>query len=407
MRLAIIEPTADGHQMILYARWIALQALARGWQVAIVTTPEASSHRATQLVTAQAGPRLAIRTMEDVRGVYRTSVFHLAVQQWRQYGAFRRAFNSLCRDYSADVVCVPYLAHIDKVMAVLGSPFGRTPVVGFLFGVDFHHRDSGISGRPRRNQRVRELLFRRLFHWRELRTLLTVDETLVPYLHRRSSPLVGRVRYVPECAALEGTASREEARRELGLSKAAFVILVYGSIGPSKGVAQLLAGVTDPSCRSGATILLAGRVSDDLESLLATRAAASLRDSGRLVRLPGLLDDEQEWRAFRAADVAWLGYVGSHDMSGVLVQAGSIGLPVIASSEGLIGWMTRRYGLGICVDVMSAPAVAGAIDRIARAPLIGARTPELRAEFAARHAPAHFAALVCDAILAAKEQPAL
>ena len=69
---------------------------------------------------------------------------------------------------------------------------------------------------------------------------------------------------------------------------------------------------------------------------------------------------------FSAADVVWLGYQGHYHMSGVLVQAGVMGLPVIACEEGLIGWLTRRFGSGPVVATSSPAAIATAIAELSR-----------------------------------------
>ena len=50
------------------------------------------------------------------------------------------------------------------------------------------------------------------------------------------------------------------------------------------------------------------------------------------------LNMDEENMVFSAADVVWLGYQGHYHMSGVLVQAGVMGLPVVASDEGLMAF---------------------------------------------------------------------
>jgi hypothetical protein len=48
-------------------------------------------------------------------------------------------------------------------------------------------------------------------------------------------------------------------------------------------------------------------------------------------------------------------------MSGVAVQSGQAQRPIIACAEGLIGWLTQRYRIGIPVDVSSAQSIINAI----------------------------------------------
>ena len=73
---------------------------------------------------------------------------------------------------------------------------------------------------------------------------------------------------------------------------------------------------------------------------------------------------EEEYMVFKASDIAWLGYRGHYTMSGMLAQAGSMGLPVIACKEGLIGWFTEKYELGVALNNLDEKEVINAINRL-------------------------------------------
>jgi glycosyltransferase involved in cell wall biosynthesis len=51
-------------------------------------------------------------------------------------------------------------------------------------------------------------------------------------------------------------------------------------------------------------------------------------------------------------------------MSGMLAQAGSMGPPVIVCKEGLIGWFTEKYELGIVFNDLDEKGVIDAINRL-------------------------------------------
>ena len=73
---------------------------------------------------------------------------------------------------------------------------------------------------------------------------------------------------------------------------------------------------------------------------------------------------EEEYMVFKASDIAWLGYREHYTMSGVLAQAGSMGLPVIACKKGLIGWFTEKYELGVALNNLDEKGVIDAINRL-------------------------------------------
>ena len=61
--------------------------------------------------------------------------------------------------------------------------------------------------------------------------------------------------------------------------------------------------------------------------------------------------ESEEIQLFKNADVVWVGYVNFYNMSGVIVQAGMMRKPILASKAGLIGALTDKYELGISADI--------------------------------------------------------
>ncbi len=399
MKLAIFEPSASGHHMILHVRHVAREALARGWQVRLVTTPETLRHPATQVVLDEGKGRMQTWLM-DGGGADEKGGWRLLRQQWRRYQAFVNAYGKIASADRPDAIYLGHLDYVRKFMCLLGSPFAGVPFVCVLIGAWFHHRRMGIMSRRSCLDWFRCREFMRLLRLPSLRCLLTIDETLPEFVRQRCPALGSKVRYVPDMGALSGHCSREEARLALGLKDDDCAILVYGCITERKGVDCLLRAAADPRCRPRAVVLLAGQINSRVEPMLDGPEARLLRDEGRLVVRRGMLADEEEWEVFRAADIAWLGYRGFYSMSGVMAQAGSIGLPVIACSKGLIGWMCDKYRLGEVVDVRHPGQVVEAINRLAEDKGRRERHSLETSLFAERHSPRSFANAVCNAISA-------
>jgi glycosyltransferase involved in cell wall biosynthesis len=83
------------------------------------------------------------------------------------------------------------------------------------------------------------------------------------------------------------------------------------------------------------------------------------------VILDQFVSNEMERDLFSACDVVWLGYKGHYGMSGVLVQAYRFDKPVVATSDGLIGWFCRGGQLGPCLDDLSAASITQALGEVA------------------------------------------
>jgi glycosyltransferase involved in cell wall biosynthesis len=92
--------------------------------------------------------------------------------------------------------------------------------------------------------------------------------------------------------------------------------------------------------------------------------------------------------------MVWLGYRDHYVMSGVLVQAGSMGLPVVACNTGLIGWLTHKYELGLTVPIDNVDAVTKTIAQLSPPSRVSTAYGENGRRFSAHHTPEEFARIV-------------
>lgn len=363
--LLIVEPQAGGHRMH-YVRHLVAGATRRGMRVTLATWPESFGHPAYEQLVAEHGGRF------DTLSMSRRRMPDTLLRQgasFRQQRAFHRMFAEMFAALPASArpthVIVPFLNLIDKVVPMLGSPFGGTPWSGIVMRDTFHHAEMGIPGRRRHSDRIKKWLFLRLAGNRHLQALFTIDQALPEYLARHYPSLRDRVIGLPDPVAMCGTVTRTSARAGLGFEDGQLVVLVFGVLNERKRLDALIAAMTLPSCPEQIVALAAGRQLDDTKALLATPTAQALIGAGRIVQVDGYLSAEQEYQAFAAADVVWVGYRDHFTMSGVLLQAGFMRLPAIACDQGLIGWLARRHRLGPCIRVDDPHEVAKALSDLA------------------------------------------
>lgn len=382
---------------MLHARYIVRECLARNWELVLVTTEAARAHSAFKLLSSEFGERLQTAEMPDRDFKHKRFSIEMLGKNYRRYGAFRAGYRNLTARFSPDVVYAIALEQIDLAMAVLGSPFERTPVCGMLLGKQFHHPEMGVETKIGGViDRFSPGLFRRLLEKPNLKRLLTIDESLFEFVRKRKPEGYEKVRYVPDIAGFAAAADRSAVRESLGLSPDAHGILLYGVLGYRKGLEEAISAVADPGCPANVCLIVAGKGSDYAEAQFARPEALRLRAEGRLISIPGFITDEQEAELFAAADSVWIGYVTFSGMSGVLVQAGSMGLPVLACNEGLIGWMTRRRKCGPTFDPRSTAQAVSAIREVSEGE--GRAMGERGRAFAHEHTPEAFSRRVCDAI---------
>lgn len=402
LKLLIFEPSPVGHRMALYLRNIIREVARRRWGVHLVTTDSARDHPAYSLLaeehrdfTASTVPAVEFSSMKP-------STVNLLRCQAQHFRAFARAYRAARCEVKPDVIYVNDLGYCDKAMAMLGSPFGKTPFVGTLMQAKFHHRSMDALGPGSRNDWLNEKLFARLLRVSTLGKVLVNDPLLIPYMKRKLREGGDKIQYLPDIAYLSGDMSKEQARRTLGIQGRDIVVLMYGALDARKGIKELLAALRHLGPASNVVALVVGEPQDSAtRQLLAGSEVVELTKRGMLQVITGFVDDEQEFTVFRAADFVWLGYQGFYGMSGVLLQAGLAGLPVMACKQGLIGWLARRHALGEILETMEPAEIGSSILRLGNDFQARRACGDRGRKLAMTHTPQRVAEAVCDALASA------
>jgi glycosyltransferase involved in cell wall biosynthesis len=170
-----------------------------------------------------------------------------------------------------------------------------------------------------------------------------------------------RLRYLADPAENSVSPSREKSRAALGITPGTVAILVFGSIDERKGIGFLIEQLVSHEDFKGYTVILAGKQSEEVRAQMRDANCERLRSEGRLILYDRFLGAEEQGDVFAAADVVWVGYRSHLYMSGVLVLAGRNGLPVIGTSDGEIGRMIAKHGLGIAARIHEPKSVAHAL----------------------------------------------
>ena len=356
--VVIIEPNFTGHRW-RYVEWIAQACLEAGYPVLVVTENSNEDHRFAREIMSARREDLQIAFVDTESRRHSRGLKRFSYARFHAY--FKLAYDSVKRAERVRLVVVPYVDYFFHALPLLGSPFGKTPWIAITMRATFHHRKVGVRtpGRPLVNT-LKSLLFRRAVHTRGLRALLSIDPTLPEWVGRATPKHGASVEYVadpfPDAKAEDPLVARER----LGLDPAGRYLLVYGSISERKGICELaeaLAGMKDAP-----TLLLAGEQDPEVRGFM--RAFIPILKPAPVI-LDQFISNEMERDLFSACDVVWLGYKGHYGMSGVLVQAYRFDKPVIATSDGLIGWFCRGGQLGPCLDDLSAASITHALGEVA------------------------------------------
>lgn len=398
-RVVVVEPTASGHHMALYVRHVVRALLEEGCKVTLVTTRDVVAHPSFQLLKAECPDEIDLYYLPDIPSSSALSAFSLFVSQLKHWTMLRNEFANIAITSRPDVVYIPTMDWIVKAIEVLGSPFGDIPFVG-LYVAPVHHRKAVGLGPAGRQDWLYDRLFRRLLRIPHLQNLLVINEMFFEFCQERYGLAAAKVRYVPDFGEIRGVGTRADCRAALGISDKARVLLVYGSLTSRKGIVQLLDALAHPTAPRELIVILAGVASEEIRTVLEAPFVKNMRDKHQVVARLFFHDDADEYLVFRAADFVWLGYSkGSYGSSGVLCQAVSAGLPVVAMEQGLIGHLVRTHRLGATVNPHEGASIVAGLRKVLEIESSEHRKKATVQSFAARHNSASHAEAVLSALL--------
>jgi len=396
--LIIFEPQAIGHHMH-YVRHVAKEALKRDHNVKLATFQSSLEHPATAKLMEECGLIETVILSEDEENYWRPRISddNPVKRKLSFHRMFVENYRKLCVSKD-DIVFVPFLDYVDYAMAVLGSPFGESRWGGLVFCPEYYSTSPNIIASRSRLNWLRKLLLNSLLEKKSMKALFTINSVLYSSLSESAGGYGQKLWYVPEPVEFTGSGERGEARRRLKLSAEGTVILVYGELSPRKGIGALLSATRHPMFPEDVRILLAGPQDVHTRRMLSSPVVKDLRREGRLHEINRYLTGQDEYDVFKAADIVWLGYRGFYGRSAVLFQAGRMGLPVIACKSGEIGFFTRKYGLGLTVNVGDRRDVAEAVTSLVQDKALADGYGRKGVDFSEDHTADRFAKIICDGL---------
>jgi glycosyltransferase involved in cell wall biosynthesis len=343
----LIEPSPSGHHLALYVRYVLPGLMEAGYDVSLLTTMEAASHPAMDLVKAAAPRPFPIRLLPSLRRPASTSTCSLLVSQLTSWWSIYRHYLKIAADHRPDIIYLPTADWVVKAIEILGSPFGETPFA-LLYMSPKHHRHAVGIGSKSRNDRLYDFLFRRLLRLPRLQSVLVIDELFYEFAQKQYRNNACKITFVPDFGKVNGALSKQECRRKLGIPVGAKVLLVYGSLSTRKGILPLLEAIAELGNANRVVVLLAGVPSYEIGRTLESEPYLSLIKNQKVLTRFYFHDTAQEYEVFRASDMVWLGYTeGFSGSSGVLHQAISLCLPLVAMESGFVGYLVSKHELGL------------------------------------------------------------
>jgi glycosyltransferase involved in cell wall biosynthesis len=200
-----------------------------------------------------------------------------------------------------------------------------------------------------------------------------------------------------------------ELRQRLGVDPQRQVFLLFGALSERKGWQQVLDALTHlPAdlCQQ-ISLLFIGPIAAPEKAILQQQIAALTAALPiQIITEHQFIPDTAIQPYFHLADVILAPYQRHIGMSAILVRAAAAEKPVIASDFGLMGEVTRRYGLGLAIEASHPAQIAAGMQRCLweGADQVGDRLG-MRA-FAAQNTAKRFASQIFQCLQAPPDLPA-
>lgn len=159
--------------------------------------------------------------------------------------------------------------------------------------------------------------------------------------------------------------------------------ILYGALAPRKGVDLLTEAVVHAG--GSVAVRIAGSVEAGFEPDL-TMLAERMRAAGAAVIIDARPHTEAEGLgALARAYCAVLPYPRHYTMSRVMLEAASVGTPVLVHNQGMIAHLVRQFGIGVAVDCTDPEAFGRALRQMCEPPGRISELGNALSTFAARY----------------------
>jgi glycosyltransferase involved in cell wall biosynthesis len=393
-RLLYIEPESDGHHLAVYASAIWEKLIEEGWTVAWITSPHAVGSPVAAELIRRFGGHLEVHVFPFLKipssGGQPLAWFRYQIHHRR---LLKEAIPRLLRDAAAHCIFMPWLDYCDRACGMLGLPSAGVPVAALHMHVSIHEPlERRASWLRRASRTVTRKSMARLYSQKPLKRVAVIMESFVSFARDAQIPGWEKLAYVPDVGSLGLLPRRDDCRRHYSLGARDIAVLCFGALTKRKGVKLLLDAAKAYNGNRNIVVVLAGSQDPETRALVAEFGSKNEAGLPRIVTRDEFVDTEEEHRLFSAADIVWVGYPGFLGSSGVLIQAGCAGLPVISGKQGETGKIVLQSQSGIACDLGDPVEIEGGLQALADNPWLRVRFGGNGAARSQKHSPGQFAA---------------
>ena len=362
MTYLIIEPEFSGHYIALYIKFIVRLLSKNNSKIVILTTKKTTKHKSFKVLLKE-NKNIKVEYISHIRP-NNFSTLSILSYQIKLFFLIKFSYKIISKKYKFDHIFINSLDHFDKALGLFGDPFSSTNFSGIYVNPKFHLTtyNLGVAGRY---NIISKFFFKKLLLINNLKNILTNDQFFIHYTSKNQFINHKKIKLLYEPREFNNFFSKNYSRKILKLPINNFFILVYGALKESKGIFELSTALCHNKINKKVCIILAGDQDDKIKNFLKSDLINFLIKNKKIFIFKGFQNDKEESILFSASNIVWVGYQKKFPfLSGVLYQAAAMKLPIIASNHGIIGWMNKKYKLGLSVDINNINLVVRAINNL-------------------------------------------
>jgi glycosyltransferase involved in cell wall biosynthesis len=350
MYVLLVEPEYQGHHVALHLNLLINEFYKRRWQINILTYKKSASSEAYRLIDKKILRKINFFYIKEISFYNSRNIFYLIYIQIIKYFNIIRSIKKILLKNDIDHIYFVTGDHIDKVLAILGN-FSLRVKFSLMLIYSKVYLNKNINYFSRLILGVKKNLLFKLIDLSYLKNFFVLDLFLFKFIKKNKKNNFSKVVYTPDPAQLKYFFSQRFAKNYLKIKKDVFIILIYGAIKMSKGIKELISSLQYLN-NNKIKLIIAGKQTDDVKFFLKLEANKQLVNSGQVIIFDGFKNYRDEAILFSASDIVWVGYDDSFSgSSGVLHQAGAAKKPVIVNKFGLLGYLNKKFKIGVNVNI--------------------------------------------------------
>jgi glycosyltransferase involved in cell wall biosynthesis len=401
MNVLLIEPEYRGHYVALHLNLLISEFDKRGWRINILTNKDSINSDFYKLINKKTLNKINFFFLKKINFSEKRNQFYLLYIQIIKYFNIIRSLKKIILQNNINHIYFVTADHIDKILSIFGS---------FSIKVNFSvmqiyskiYLNKNVSLLKKITLYLKKLLLFNTINIFFLKNFFIVDFFLYKFIKNNKRNNLNKVFYIPDPGELKYRFSKIYAQNYLKLNKNNFYILVYGAIKMSKGIKELLNSIKNLKNNS-IKIIIAGEQTDEVKFFLHNKDNKELIAQGTIIILEGFKNYKEEAILFFASDIVWVSYSDNFTgSSAVLYQAGAAQKPVIVNKSGLLGYMNKKYKIGVGVNMNNLNDIINRIKFLYNNNSVRYQLGKNNYKLSKKHSGVNFAKIIANKIYDAK-----